>query len=124
MAGMAASVLHFADNALEIERYPEPGWITPFGVVASWCVVTAVALVALTRRRADGTFLATTTISIFVLLSGLLHYAFDAPAHMTLRSHVTILAEGLAGFALAGALFGGYLSGRRGGARATLRNDV
>ena len=124
VAGMAASVLHFADNALGIERYPEPGWITPLGVVASWCVVTAVALVALARRNADGLFLATTTIYTFVLLSGLLHYAFGAPMHMTLRSHITILAEGLTGFALAGALLGGSLSGRRGGDQAALRSDI
>jgi|GEM_PF-6865074 hypothetical protein len=124
VAGMAASVLHFADNAFAIEHYPEPGWITPFGVVASWCVVTAVALVAVTRKRADGPFLATTAIYILVLLSGLLHYAFGPPMHMALRSHVTVLAEALTGFALAGALLGSSISGRRGGDQATLRSDI
>jgi hypothetical protein len=113
VAGVVASALHFADNAFAIEQYPEPGWITPFGVVASWCVVTAVALVALLRPKADAPFLACTAIFILVLLSGLLHYAFGPPMQMALRSHVTVLAEALTGFVLAGALTGSRRTARR-----------
>ena len=102
--GMLASVLHFADNTIAIERYPEPGWITPFGVVAAWCVVTAVAVLALTRKTAGAVFFAAAAVYSLVLLSGLLHYAFDAPMRMALRSNVTVLAEALTGVVLAAAL--------------------
>ena len=115
-AGMLTSVLHFADNAFAIEHYPEPGWITPVGVIISWCVVTAIALVALTRKSADGLFFTAAGIYALVLLSGLLHYAFAPPMHMPVRSHITVIAEALVGAALAGALLQSLLSRRSGGA--------
>jgi hypothetical protein len=102
--GMLASVLHFADNTFAIGQYPEPGWITPFGVAVSWCVVTVVALVALLRKRADGVFFAAAGFYSLVLLSGLLHYAFGPPMHMAVRSNLTVLFEALTGIALASAL--------------------
>jgi hypothetical protein len=102
--GMLASALHFADNALTIGRYPEPGWITPLGVVAAWCVVTAIGVLALTRKSADAVFVAAAAVYSLVLLSGLLHYAFGAPTHMALRSNVTVVAEAVTGLLLAGAL--------------------
>ena len=110
-AGVLASAVHFADNALSIERYPEPGWITPAGVVAAWCVVTAIAAFALTRKAADTVFFVAAAIYAMVLLSGLLHYAFGAPMHMPLRSNVTVLVEAFVGVVLAWVL----LAARRGG---------
>jgi hypothetical protein len=104
LAGMLASALHFADNTFAIARYPEPSWITPFGVAASWFIVMPLALMALTRKSADGVFFATAGIYALWLLSGLLHYAFGPPMQMAVRSHLTVLAEALAGAALASAL--------------------
>jgi hypothetical protein len=46
VAGMLASLLHFADNTFAIDQYPEPGWITPLGVIVPWCIVTAIGVVA------------------------------------------------------------------------------
>ena len=103
-AGMAASALHFADNAIEIAHFSEPGWITPAGVAASWFVFTAIAAVALLRRRADATFFWCAGVYVLVLLSGLLHYAYGAPMDMPLRSNITVLAEAVTGAALAVAL--------------------
>jgi hypothetical protein len=99
-AGVVASLLHFADNTLAIDQYPEPAWITPLGVVVSWCLVTAIGIIALTRRRADRLFYSAAGIYAVVLLSGLLHYAFGSPMHMAMRSNVTVLAEAAVGAAL------------------------
>jgi hypothetical protein len=104
VAGMLASALHFADNAFAIARYPEPSWITPFGVAVSWCVMTALAVVALTCKSADGVFFATAGVDELVLLSGLLHYAFGSAMQIAVRSQITVLAEAIAGAALASAL--------------------
>ncbi len=75
-AGMLASLFHFADNTFAIDNYPEPAWITPFGIVVSWCIVTGIGIVALTRKRVDRLFYATAGVYALVLLSGLLHYVF------------------------------------------------
>ncbi len=112
-AGVLASAAHFADNALAIERYPEPGWITPAGVVAAWCVITAIAAFALVRRAADAPFFAAAALYALILLSGLLHYAFGAPMHMALRTNVTVVAEAVVGIALASVLLRERLLRRR-----------
>lgn len=102
--GMLASLLHFADNTLSIERYPEPSWITPLGVVVAWCAVTVLAVFALARRRPDRAFFAVAAAYALVLLSGLLHYAFGTPMHVAMRSNATVLFEALTGVVLATAL--------------------
>ena len=104
LAGLLASLLHFADNTFAIERYPEPRWITPLGVAVSWCVVSVPAVVAFTRRRADASFFSSAGIYAVLLLGGLLHYVFGAPMGMPLRSNMTVLAEALCGAALGAAL--------------------
>ncbi len=104
LAGLLASLLHFADNTFAIGRYPEPAWITPVGVAASWCVVSVPAVVAFTRRHADAPFFWSAGIYAVLLLGGLLHYIFGTPMDMPLRSNVTVLAEALCGAALGAAL--------------------
>ena len=103
-AGLVASLLHFADNAVAIDQYPEPGWITPLGVAVSWCLVSVLAFVALSRKRADAGFFWSASVYAVVLLGGLLHYAFAPPMHMALRSNITVLTESAIGIALAVAL--------------------
>jgi hypothetical protein len=110
-AGMLASGLHFADNALEIGQYPEPHWITPFGVAVSWCMTTAIAVLALTRKKADTLFVISGYAYALVLLSGLLHYAFGSVTQMSARSNSTVVAEALAGAALMVAMVVTSLSG-------------
>ena len=104
VAGLLASLLHFADNTLAIDHYPEPGWITPLGVAVSWCIVSVPAAVAFTRRRPDAAFFWSAGIYAVLLLGGLLHYIFGAPMAMPLRSNITVLAEALCGAALGAAL--------------------
>jgi hypothetical protein len=104
VVGIVASALHFADNAIEITHYNEPGWITSAGVVVSWFVVTAIAAVVLLRRRADAAFFVFAGAYALVLLSGLLHYAYGPPMNMPMRSNVTVLIEAATGAALVVAL--------------------
>ena len=109
-AGLLTSLLHFADNTFAIDRYPEPGWITPLGVAISWCVVSVLAVVALARRRADAALFWCAGVYAVILLGGLLHYVFGAPMDMPLRSNVTVVAEALCGAGLGAALL---IAGRR-----------
>jgi hypothetical protein len=104
LAGLLASLVHFADNTFAIGRYPEPASITPLGVAVSWCVVSVPAVVAFTRRRADASFFWSAGIYAVLLLGGLLHYMFGRPMDMPLRSNVTVLAEALCGAGLGAAL--------------------
>jgi hypothetical protein len=106
-AGLLASLLHFADNTFAIDQYPEPSWITPPGVAVSWFVVSVLAVVALSRKRADKAFFRFAGVYAVVLLGGLLHYAFSPPMHMPVRSNITVLTESLIGIVLASAIWTG-----------------
>ena len=102
--GVIASALHFADNAVEIAHYNEPGWITRSGVAVTWFVVTAIAAVALLHGRADKVFFVLAGTYALVLLSALLHYVYGPPMDMPMLSNVTVLIEAVTGAALAVAL--------------------
>jgi hypothetical protein len=102
--GLLASWTHFVDNAIEITSYPEPGWITPFGIWVGLLVVVTIALVALLRKKPDPLFFLAARTDALLLLSGLLHFVFGSPTQMPIRSNITVLAEAIVGAALAATL--------------------
>jgi len=112
VAGLIASLAHFADNAFEIGHYPEPSWITPDIVLLSFIPVAFVAIAALLRRNGDFVFVTLTAIFGALLLTGLAHYAYGSPMRMNGLSNFTIVFEALSGVALLGALFWS-LSGKK-----------
>lgn len=99
--GIVASAAHFADNAIEIATYPEPAWITPIGIGATWIGLSAIACTALLRRTPDALFFLCAAVYALTLIAGLAHYFFGSPLRMPTRSNATVLSEALAGMALA-----------------------
>jgi len=99
--GMLASALHFADNALNIGRYPEPSWITPPAVVGTWLLFNILAVAVLTRHSVGRIALICASLYAAFLLSGLLHYVFGPPLSTDPRSNATVLLEAAAGVLLA-----------------------
>jgi hypothetical protein len=92
----AASLLHFAHNALYIRAYPNlPGWITPLGVAASWCAIAAVGALGywiyLRFSQIVGIFI----IAVYALLGfgGLDHYVLAPMGAHSFTMNATILAE-------------------------------
>jgi hypothetical protein len=100
VVGIVASLVHFADNALEIGRYPEPAWIAPGIVLLAWIRDAAVATAALLRIKGDLVFMMLAAIFGVLLLTGLAHYSYGSPIYMTVLSNFTIVFEAMAGIAL------------------------
>src|SRR5450432_751726 len=100
VAGVFASVAHFADNAFEIGRYPEPSWITPQIVLFAWIPDAVVATVALLRRSGDLVMVSLAALFGLLLLTGLAHYSYGSPTRMAALSNFTIVFEALSGVAL------------------------
>ena len=100
VAGVIASVAHFADNAFEIGRYPEPSWITPRIVLFAWLPDAIVATGALLRKNGDLIFVMLTAIFGLLLLTGLAHYSYGSPIHMAALSNFTIVVEAITGVTL------------------------
>ena|SRR5215470_9469360 len=101
----AASLLHFAHNALYLHDYPNlPAWLTSTGVAASWLVVAATgALGYLLYSRVSG-MAGALTITLYALFGcgGLEHYTVAPMSAHTAGMNVTILLESATAVVLIG----------------------
>ncbi|MDQ4107393.1 MAG: hypothetical protein M3138_01125, partial [Actinomycetota bacterium] len=43
-AAIASTAIHYTDNAVYIEDYPQPGWITEVRIYVAWAVLTAIGI--------------------------------------------------------------------------------
>ena len=101
-AHLAASLLHFADNAARFDRYHDAAthWLSPGIVVAAWSVQAALGVAGLAlHRRGHGA--GKPLLSLFAALgfAGLAHYAAGMP-RPDVWAHVLIGLEAVSGAAL------------------------
>ena len=96
------SVLHYADNLLFFQEYPEPPWINRSMIDAFWFVMTPLALagwMAIRRGRPAGGLLLLLVYAVCNLLP-LGHYLY-APLHVIgARIQAFIMLEALFAMAL------------------------
>jgi hypothetical protein len=99
IANLVASALHFGDNMLRFEDYPEPSWITgPHIVDALWLLMAPLLGVGWwlarrgTRRASVGVLWLYGALSMFVLG----HYFYASPSELPPRINVLIGIEAAA----------------------------
>jgi hypothetical protein len=112
----AASLLHFAHNAVFIREYPNlPKWITPLGVYASWCGIAAVGVVGYWPYCKVSHAFGLLAIALYALLGfgGLDHYVIAPIGAHSIAMNATIIAEVSAASALLIFVAHSLLSGRR-----------
>lgn len=104
VAHLVASAAHFADNVARFEQYPEPSWLDPVRVAASWVLLAGLAVLGLRwhlRGRAAGAVCL--VASSLLGIAGLGHYA--VPGHdMQPAMHVLIWLEAAAAVVLLAAV--------------------
>jgi hypothetical protein len=91
LTSLAASALHFIDNAMRLDLYPGPSWFTPPGVIAAWFGLPALALIA--WRLQSKPLLALFALTGFF---GFDHYLVTPLCGVPLRCNATIFAEAIA----------------------------
>jgi hypothetical protein len=92
----AASLLHFAHNAVYLHDYPNlPAWLTVAKVIASWLVVAATGALGyvLYARVSRAAGLMTIALYAVLGLGGLDHYAVAPVSAHTSMMNLTILLE-------------------------------
>lgn len=99
LANLVASILHFGDNMLRFNEYPEPKWITgPHTVDTLWFVITPLLALGwwLARRNmkwaAVGVLWLYSGLSLFVLG----HYLYASPLELPFRINFFIGTEAVA----------------------------
>lgn len=98
-----SSVLHYVDNVMFFELYPEPIWLNRYIVDAFWFVMTPVGVAGYIFLD-DGRFkLGYTSIYMYAAMNllSLGHYLIAPPWEIALKINVFILMESFAAIALA-----------------------
>lgn len=92
---LLASALHFADNVLYFEQYPEPAWLSPPVVGALWLPLAWLAVRAVRCAR-RGEWERTYLLSHGFISGNLLslgHYLFAAPWEISARINAAIALQ-------------------------------
>ncbi|HZS58341.1 MAG TPA: hypothetical protein VFA43_03660 [Gemmatimonadaceae bacterium] len=99
----AASLMHFAHNAMYLSAYPNmPSWLTPTGVWVSWLAQTAIGVLGYGVYRFRSRLAGTLLIAGYALLgfAGLDHYAVAPVAAHSIAMNATIVIEAATATAL------------------------
>lgn len=103
IATVVGSIVHYADNLLFFEQYPEPPWIDRTMIDAFWLLMTPLAWIgyALIRRGSgrSGTFVVLLYAACNLLTLG--HYRYADICSVSLRINAFILIEAAMAVALA-----------------------
>jgi hypothetical protein len=99
----AASLLHFAHNAVFIAQYPNlPTWLSPARVCATWIGLTAVGLLGYGLRHLGFRVAGLAVVALYAALGfdGLAHYRLAPLSAHTRMMNLTIWLEVAAAAAL------------------------
>lgn len=95
VAIVVSSILHYADNLLYFEEYPEPPWINRAMVDAFWFFMTPLAWIGYrlvrTGRHHTGTLVLLVYVACNLLTLG--HYQYAPMYSIDARIHFFILLE-------------------------------
>lgn len=103
IVNLFASGGHFLHNAVFLDSYPGPDWISnPWMVVAAWFLVAAVLILGYRWYRRGDLAKASVAIPAYCVSCFFVfgHYVYGSPLGFDLLSNVLIFGEGLAAAAL------------------------
>lgn len=102
IACIVSTGIHFTDNYLYFENYPQPDWITPSSVYTSWIIWTIIGIAGYGLYTARRFWLAYLCLVIYSLsgLASLGHYFYGTLSEFSLKMHFFIVTDGLTGLGL------------------------
>lgn len=94
--------LHYTDNFLYNDKYPEPAWINPNGVYISWIILTLFGVAGYFLYVKDAFWIAYLCQGIYSItgISSTAHYFFPATEPFSLKMNVLIWFDAIAGISL------------------------
>lgn len=104
IASIISTGIHFTDNYLFIERYPQPNWITPPSIYQSWLILTAVGITAYWLYQYRKFWLSYGCLLVYSLtgLASPGHYLYGSLSQFSAKMHFFIWTDGLTGLAILG----------------------
>ena len=102
IASMVSTAIHFVDNYLYFEHYPQPEWITPPGIYRSWILWTAFGIAGYWLYKTQRFWPSYLCLAIYSTcgISSLAHYLYGAMHEFSAKMHFFILTDALTGLAI------------------------
>lgn len=99
LAGVVLTTVHYTDNYLDFDSYPQPGSLRPWQVWAAWLLLTAVGVAGYRLYKRGQVLPAYVCLVVYSYtgLSSLGHYLYGALGEFSAKQHAFILVDGLAG---------------------------
>jgi len=97
-----STTLHYTDNALFVDSYPEPEWFTTAGVFTTLILMTPVGILGYLFYRKN-LFLLSYFCLVLYSLTGISspgHYLYPMVNSMSLKMHLLIWCDAFAGMSL------------------------
>ena len=114
-AAIASTLVHYTDNFVNIDDYPQPHWINHAVIPSAWVILTAVGLAgyALFRRGSYTAAGLCFLVYSYTGLSSLAHYSFGPMSEFTTKMHAGIWLDGATGAAVLVVALWLLIGGRR-----------
>lgn len=102
-ASVAATAIHYTDNYISIEDYPQPGWIAQETIYVVWILFTLIGIAGYLFFRDEKPVAAAAYLLVYSYtgLSSLGHYAYGSIEQFSSKMHLLIALDGIAGAAVA-----------------------
>lgn len=99
-----STAIHFTDNYIYIDQYPQPDVITPSSIYISWIVWTIIGITGYWLYKSQKFWFAYLCLVIYSFcgLDSLGHYLYGAMSEFSIKMHFFILTDELAGLAILG----------------------
>ncbi len=96
---IAITSIHYTDNAIFVDDYPEPEWITTSGVFITWAIMTAIAIISYWLYSQQLFWLSYFLLGIYsgTGLSSPAHYFYGELSQFSLKMHAFIWTDVIAG---------------------------
>lgn len=96
--------IHYTDNAIFINRYPEPEWITASGVYLSWGVMSLLGIAGYWLYSQEKHWWSYFCLAVYSLtgLSSPAHYFYGGMSEFSLKMNLFIWFDFVAGASVIG----------------------
>jgi hypothetical protein len=107
IASIISTAIHFTDNYLFIEQYPQPDWITPPSIYQSWLILTVLGISGYWLYKYRRFWLAYSCLLIysFTGLASPGHYFYGSVSQFSAKMHLFIWTDGFTSLSILGFIF-------------------
>jgi hypothetical protein len=99
---IAITSLHYTDNAIFVNQYPEPQWFTTSGVLITWIVMTQIGIISFWLYSRQKFWLSYFLLAIYAStgLSSPAHYFYGELSRFSVKMHTLIWTDLIAGLSV------------------------